>query len=316
MKYIVKYVSCVFLCTLFISLMGVFCAFGATFRYDGSLIEVEDPYYDEKDLLILIDNDTIIVPEEKYNEWRHADGYLMQVFWDKEGISELVDALSEKYVVYGNTSFITHDGYEVDLGDQAVEKRLDRESLERDINTALSIGSQKLVKAYVSKVNGENVQTYVEISIDEQKVFFYENGVQILSSSCVTGNESKGRSTSVGVYSINEMIQGKTLEGDDESGHYSNWVDYWMPFNGGQGLHDASWRWEFGGDIYKTAGSHGCVNLPKEFAKQLFEHAFVGCPVYVYDLSGVREPKSDWSSNYITDNGDLVITIEDSYNMG
>ena len=68
MKYIVKYVSCVFLCT-FISLMGVFCAFGATFRYDGSLIEVEDPYYDEKDLLILIDNDTIIVPEEKYNEW-------------------------------------------------------------------------------------------------------------------------------------------------------------------------------------------------------------------------------------------------------
>ena len=35
---------------------------------------------------------------------------------------------------------------------------------------------------------------------------------------------------------------------------------------------DATWRNSFGGTIYKTNGSHGCVNLPKNAAKTIYEN--------------------------------------------
>ena len=55
-----------------------------------------------------------------------------------------------------------------------------------------------------------------------------------------------------------------------------------MPFNGGIGIHDASWRNKFGGEIYKTGGSHGCVNSPYEVAKAIFDNIEVGTPVVCY----------------------------------
>ena len=55
-----------------------------------------------------------------------------------------------------------------------------------------------------------------------------------------------------------------------------------MPFNGGIGLHDASWRSKFGGDIYVRGGSHGCINLPKNKAAELYNRIQKGCPVVVH----------------------------------
>ena len=49
-------------------------------------------------------------------------------------------------------------------------------------------------------------------------------------------------------------------------------MKYWMPFNGGIGLHDASWRSKFGGEIYKNSGSHGCVNLPRSVAETIYNN--------------------------------------------
>lgn len=74
------------------------------------------------------------------------------------------------------------------------------------------------------------------------------------------------------------------LRGED----YETPVSYWMPFNGNVGLHDASWRKQFGGDIYKKSGSHGCVNMPPEKAKELFSLIEKGDPVIVYELAGTE----------------------------
>ena len=52
--------------------------------------------------------------------------------------------------------------------------------------------------------------------------------------------------------------------------------------NSNIGLHDASWRSEFGGEIYKTNGSHGCVNLPKDKAYELYDLISVGTTVIVH----------------------------------
>lgn len=56
-----------------------------------------------------------------------------------------------------------------------------------------------------------------------------------------------------------------------------------MQFNGGEGLHDAAgWRSAYGGSIYYYSGSHGCVNLPLDLAKTLYNTMEVGDPVIVY----------------------------------
>ncbi len=59
-------------------------------------------------------------------------------------------------------------------------------------------------------------------------------------------------------------------------------VSCWMPFNGNIGMHDASWRSKFGGNIYVNNGSHGCINLPKNKAAELFARIQKGCPVVVH----------------------------------
>ena len=63
---------------------------------------------------------------------------------------------------------------------------------------------------------------------------------------------------------------------------YASPVSYWMPFNGGVGLHDATWRGSFGGTIYKTNGSHGCVNIPLKAAKVVYENLTYTMPIIVW----------------------------------
>ena len=48
------------------------------------------------------------------------------------------------------------------------------------------------------------------------------------------------------------------------------------------GLHDASWRSRFGGNIYTYNGSHGCVNMPRSEVSKLYNMVEIGTPVYVH----------------------------------
>ena len=48
--------------------------------------------------------------------------------------------------------------------------------------------------------------------------------------------------------------------------------------------HDAShFRSYFGGDIYLTNGSHGCINTPTDQAEIIFRNVDKGYPVVVYE---------------------------------
>ncbi|SDH32411.1 L,D-transpeptidase catalytic domain [Pseudobutyrivibrio sp. 49] len=122
--------------------------------------------------------------------------------------------------------------------------------------------------------------TYVDVDINNQTVSYFENNVLVMQSPCVTGKTSAHRGTPRGTYSIKAHIPGKTLRGPT----WKVWVDYWMRFTDSNiGLHDATWRTaeEFGGDTYINHGSHGCVNLPHEFAAQLFNKVNIGTKVVV-----------------------------------
>ena len=47
-------------------------------------------------------------------------------------------------------------------------------------------------------------------------------------------------------------------------------------------MHDATWRNNFGGDIYLTNGSHGCINLPLDKAEAIYAYVSTGFPIICY----------------------------------
>ena len=130
--------------------------------------------------------------------------------------------------------------------------------------------------------------TYVEINLTAQHLYFYKNGSLVVQSDFVSGNEAKGWSTPAGAYPLTYKQRNATLKGEG----YATPVSYWMPFNGGIGMHDAGWRGSFGGSIYKTGGSHGCVNLPPSVAKTIYESISAGIPVLCYHLEGTGKGSS------------------------
>lgn len=128
--------------------------------------------------------------------------------------------------------------------------------------------------------------TYVEIDMTAQHVYMIKDGAVAWDAPCVTGNIAKGHTTPEGIYSLNYKQRDKVLRGAkqaDGSYEYESPVKYWMPFNGGIGLHDADWRSKFGGAIYQNSGSHGCINLPPDKTPALFDLVYAGIPVLCYN---------------------------------
>lgn len=134
--------------------------------------------------------------------------------------------------------------------------------------------------------NGGIGNTYIECDLGNQKVYYIKDGKIVWQSDCVSGRMTSGdRRTPEGVYSIYAMQKNRVLRGEPkEDGTYSyeSPVSFWMPFYRGYGLHDATWRSKFGGSIYKYSGSHGCVNLPLNKAKELFAQISVGTILVSY----------------------------------
>ncbi|WP_029230817.1 L,D-transpeptidase [Butyrivibrio sp. VCB2006] len=126
--------------------------------------------------------------------------------------------------------------------------------------------------------NSDVPSTYVDVDIANQVMNYYVDGVSVLSSPVVTGNVKSGNGTPKGVFFIDTKIPGKYLVGPT----WNVWVNRWMRFTGNVGLHDSSWRSEFGGDVYTHNGSHGCVNLPTDVANALYDLVSVGTMVVVH----------------------------------
>ena len=120
--------------------------------------------------------------------------------------------------------------------------------------------------------------TYIEIDMSEQVLYVYEEGELTLQTDIVTGNEKLNWSTPAGVNYVYAKQKNRILRGAD----YASFVHFWMPVNGGIGIHDATWRGEFGGEIYKTNGSHGCINVPKKNMIEIYDRIEVGTPVVMF----------------------------------
>ena len=147
------------------------------------------------------------------------------------------------------------------------------------VGTTLIEGTSNKKSAKITDTAfGEYVgDTYIEVCIAQQHMWVYKDGRQIASTNVVTGNYGDC-DTPTGYYEIYSKDTDTYLVGED----YVSYVDYWMAFYGGYGIHDSSWRSEYGGSIYKGDGSHGCVNTPLSAMATIYNNIPYDTPVIVY----------------------------------
>ena len=128
--------------------------------------------------------------------------------------------------------------------------------------------------------------TYVEIDLTGQHLWFYQDGEQVFDTDIVSGMMTAKRYTPPGTYTIAYKQKDRVLRGEpvppDNKPEYETPVDFWMPFNGGIGMHDATWNPYFGGERYVWNGSHGCINLSYSAAKAMYSYVEKGTPVICY----------------------------------
>jgi lipoprotein-anchoring transpeptidase ErfK/SrfK len=229
-------------------------------------------------------NNKEILDGSTINKWFTVDDNL-NVAVDRGKVKAYVQSLGNTYNTTGKTrSFHTTSGNTINVsgGDYGWQINVNKEV--QDLSEAIK-GGQTLTKepSYsekaVSHDSDDIGNTYVEVDMTKQHVWFYKNGSLVVDGDVVTGNISENHATPVGIYSLKDKERNATLKGQG----YSSPVSYWMPFNGGIGIHDASWRnGVFGGQIYKTSGSHGCVNSPYNLAQTIYNNIEVGTPIVCF----------------------------------
>lgn len=216
-------------------------------------------------------------------------------------VSEYVDMLASETDTYGQNRKFNATGIgEIVVGPGVYGFRLDHDGMidkiYEQINTRKSGTIEPVYAniAYVRTDDGKDIDdTYVEVDISRQHLWFYKDGELILESDFVSGRPVDGWASNVGVGQILGKEQNTTLRGLNFDGatSYQTPVSYWMPIGwDGEGFHDAPWRSSFGGDIYLTKGSHGCFNLPPSVAATLFANVDYVTPVVVYESSTNNSP--------------------------
>ncbi|HIQ73669.1 MAG TPA: L,D-transpeptidase family protein [Candidatus Cottocaccamicrobium excrementipullorum] len=244
----------------------------------------------EMEVTYVFGNDTRVLDGETICSWitSQADG---TIGVDQNKAAAFVSELAAAYDTAGTErTFMTASNTAVTLTgpygwkiDQAAETA----ALVGIIQTGQSQTREPVYsQSAASRTESDWGGTYVEVDMGNQHVYMVKDHTLVWDAPCVTGNVSKNYTTPEGIYSLAYKQKDRILRGAkqaDGTYEYESHVDYWMPFNGGIGLHDADWRSSFGGSIYKTNGSHGCINLPPDKAAALYDLIDKGTPVICHN---------------------------------
>lgn len=226
--------------------------------------------------------ETEVLDGSTIKDWIAADGSAVDL--DPELVREYVNGLARKYDTWGKKrEFRTTGGETITLTEGAYGWWMNRADETQELIELIRGGKSgertPVYRAEAAQYGDDDIgDTYVEIDLTSQHLWVYKDGELVEETDFVSGNVSRGYNTPVGVYGITYKERNATLRGATYTSH----VDYWMPFNGNVGMHDASWRSSFGEDIYLRNGSHGCVNLPPKKAAVIYEYVEKGEPVIVY----------------------------------
>ena len=204
---------------------------------------------------------------------------------DDSKVSSYIVKLADKTDTVGRKrTFHTSLGTTVELEGGDYGWTLDADSTAQELEEALKEKKKGTLEPVyfttgLCRDKNDIGNTYVEIDLTNQHMWFYKDGSLIVDTPVVTGNPQKNNETpSGGVWSLKGKYRNATLKGEG----YATPVDYWLPFNGGVGIHDLQKRYYFGGSVYNGAGSHGCINTPLAAVKLIYNGIGDGTPVVVY----------------------------------
>lgn len=175
-------------------------------------------------------------------------------------------------------------GWEADAGDLAT-KLID--NINNGSSDNIEISATQTANALVEKGKPDWGGRWIDVDLNEQHAYMYIDNQLVWETDVITGNPTIDESTPVGVWKINNKQSPSVLIGaPDANGNpsYRNPVQYWIPFVDNMiGLHDASWRSTFGGNINTISSwSHGCVNLPIAKATEIWDLCVIGDAVIVH----------------------------------
>ncbi len=237
---------------------------------------------------------TEVVGAEQISQWLTVDDS-MNVTFNEASVGDYVANLAAKYDTVGSTRTFTSagSGRTITISGGEYGWKIDQEA-----ETALLIDNIKNGETvtrepeYYSKGKtrdeGNDIgDTYAEVDLTNQVMYYVSGGSVVMSTSIVSGNPTTGHATPTGVHRILYKESPSVLKGtQDENGNYEyeTEVTFWMPFtNDGCGFHDATWQPTFGGSWYLTNGSHGCINMSYSDAEKLYSLIQTRDPVIVHD---------------------------------
>lgn len=209
---------------------------------------------------------------------------------NEEAVSLFVEGLADTYDTYGkDREFMSTRGdivtvpaggtYGTKLDQKTELKYLMENLLKEDFHTGTPhLHVPEYEKQGVVRGRDDIGDTYIEVDMTEQKMYYYEKGELVIETDVVTGNTGRRMGTPQGVNYVYNKQKNRVLRGPG----YASPVKFWVPVKGSIGIHDASWRSEFGGEIYKTNGSHGCINTPTDIMAELYDAVEIGTPVVIF----------------------------------
>lgn len=229
--------------------------------------------------------------------------------YDNNAIQKWVESFCLKYKTVGRNRMITsHNGKKVEIHGGDYGWQLDYEETLKQAKKAIKVTIDSAdIDTYLANPSEENrkrltlkrkvqyagtafqmdylkegqsskdfypedwdMENYTEICLKHQKVYVFRNGKLKFSCRCITGRPVEGRTTPLGAFFVKEHKEDNVLTGEDYETPVKNWVRItWT----GTGFHSATWqpwsRWTK--DLYKTKGSHGCINLSLEDSKKIYD---------------------------------------------
>ncbi len=225
--------------------------------------------------------------------------------FDYDSVAAWVGALADAYDTIGTWEpFVTSNGVTVSVQAVSYGWQMDRSAETEELYALLLAGetvghSPVWTLSAAARAENDVGDTYVEIDYTNQRLWYYKDGALLVETPVVTGNVNAGNASPEGMYFIYYKERDAILEGEG----YQTPVSYWMPFFDNVGIHDAdTWRSEYGGAIYLSSGSHGCINTPTAMAAVIYDNIEAGTPVICYS-SGI-------DYGYGTASGGTVMTAE------
>lgn len=230
-------------------------------------------------------SETVVLDADTISSWLKAEGETLTL--DEDAIKTYISDLANKYnTIYVPRTFHTSAGTDVTIEGNEYGYRIDQDGeyaqLVEDLKSGTAVTRDPVYSKTGYQRNGTDdlAGSYIEVSLDAQHLWLYKDGNLVTETDIVSGKPVKGRETYRGAWPIAYKASPFNLTSAEYG--YDVKVNYWMPFVYGQGLHDASWQSSFGGNRYKTNGSHGCINLPKDQAALIYETIDAGYPIVIY----------------------------------